>query len=121
MNLVESLKKDVWHICTEINDDLFIDDLLPDREVEGIAESIAKWTFPRRFDFGKSKRLGHDELKTTLSNNAMTTNKKRLAKTRQRIKTTLRAMKRKGDTTTVYSVAKASSLDYKTVKNSGLV
>ena len=65
---VESLKKDVWHICTEINDDLFIDDLLPDREVEGIAESIAKWTFPRRFDFGKSKRLGHDELKTTLSN-----------------------------------------------------
>ena len=75
---VESLKKDVWHICTEINGNLFIDDLLPDREVEGIAESIAKWTFPRRFDFGKSKRLGHDELKTTLSKlNAKTTNIKR--------------------------------------------
>ena len=118
---VESLKKEVWRVCIEINQDLFSDDLLTEREVEGIAESIARWTFPRRFDFGVTKRLGHDELKTTLTNNALATSNKRNEKTHKKIKNTVRRLKRKGDKVTVSTVAKESNLTRVTVYKSGLI
>ena len=118
---VESLKKEVWRVCIEINQDSFSDDLLPDREVEGIAESIARWTFPRRFDFGVTKRLGHDELKTTLTNNALATNKKRNDKTRQTIRNAIRSLENSGVQITVSAVAKKTGYARKTVRQTSLI
>lgn len=94
---------------------------LPTREVEGIAQSISKWTWERRENFkgrsGRHRRKTTDsELKKIRSANASKTNEIRKAATEAKIKKAIDKFLREGWKITKSAIAREAGITRRTLE-----
>ena len=118
----QSLYRAILEELNRANDEQFTADPLPYKELETTARSIAKWTFPRRFEFAiRNRTVDKADLKARQSRNAKETNQKRKDKTQARIHKAIAELTEQGKRITKSAVARQAGLNRKTVTESEIL
>ena len=120
---VDTLYQDVLEQINYQNALTYPGNLLPQRECEQIAWSIAKWTFPRRHNLGKGRNKTKDkgDLRQRQVKSAKTTNQKRKDKTRTRIHKAIREIEASGKKVTTAEIHRATGIAKTTIYRTGIL
>lgn len=118
-NSIESLYQDVLEQINYQNAFTFPRNLLPQRECEQIAWSIAKWTYPRRHNFSKGRKTKDDEdLRQRQKKSAEATNQKQREESAGNIRKAIAELEAEDRKVTADQISEKTELNRATVYRS---